>query len=234
MGDRSLVRILKSEIANQIKRTPIFRDHICRTAENTFSCPICEIRKYIDLYPLAALSVLRHFHFFDEAYLPQESDLFDLLGPDKVNRMIEEEQRRMFGSVYVICRNCSHKISFFNTYQQNLDRHQGTNFSFMCTKCGAENNVSLFKEEDLIKNKLHKAKKPRRTLLRPRRDDARVQAAEPLTGRRTINDEPEDEPERPTTENVEYRVRAAQREVQNTSFATTTVSFTQGGNIINE
>ncbi len=151
MGDRNSVRQLKTKIAHYIKKTPVFRDHSCRVAENTLSCAICEIYNQINTYPLAALSVLRHFNFIEEGYLPEESDLFDLLGPDKVNRMIEEEQRRMFGTVKVRCRSCSHEFLLFNTYQHNLLRSEGTTFYFKCTKCQNDNEVDIYKEEDRIK-----------------------------------------------------------------------------------
>lgn len=163
MNDRSSVRHLKTQIARHIRHTPIFRDHVCQIANNTFSCPICALHERIDRYPLAVLSVLRHFHFFNEAYLPEESDLFDLLGPEKVNRMIEEEQRRLFGSVKVKCKRCSHEMGFFDTYQDNLRRSSGTRFVFKCIKCKVDNNILLFKEKDRIK--LKKSPKKQRTRL---------------------------------------------------------------------
>lgn len=153
MNDRSLVRSLKAEIARQIKHLPIFRDHMCRNAVNTFTCPICEIRHHTDSYPLAALSILRHFHFFDEDCLPQESDLCDLLGFEKLNRMIEEEQRKMFGTVKVTCKSCSHVMGFFDTYRQNLYRNPGTNFVFRCTVCDFKNEIILFKDRKALKTK---------------------------------------------------------------------------------
>ena len=166
MGDRNSVRKLKTIIANYIKKTPVFRDHSCRASENTLSCAICEIHNQINAYPLAALSVLRHFNFIEEGYLPEESDLFDLLGPDKVNRMIEEEQRRMFGTIKVRCRNCSHEFLLFNTYRHNLLRSEGTTFYFKCTKCQNDNEVAIYKEEDrrkLNKRSKYKIRNPRRT-----------------------------------------------------------------------
>lgn len=159
MKDRSSVRNLKTRIARHVRHTPIFRDHICQTASNTFSCSICALHERIDRYPLAVLSVLRHFNFFNEAYLPEESDLFDLLGPEKVNRMIEEEQRRLFGSVKVKCKKCSHEVGFFDTYRDNVRRSTGTRFVFRCIKCKIENNILLFKEKDRIKMK--KVTKPK-------------------------------------------------------------------------
>lgn len=164
MNDRLSVRNLKNRIARHVRNTPIFRDHLCQIASNTFSCPICALHERINIYPLAVLSVLRHFHFFNEAYLPEESDLFDLLGPEKVNRMIEEEQRRLFGSVKVKCKKCSHEMGFFDTYQENLRRSSGTRFVFKCTKCKTNNDILLFKEKDRIKIKKSRHTRKQRNL----------------------------------------------------------------------
>jgi len=142
MGERQNVREIRITIANEIKRSPIFRDHLGQNASNTYGWPICEFRRYIPTYPLAVLEVFRHFNFFSRNFLPAESDLFDLLGEERVDRIIIEEKRRLFGSVTLKCKNCNADTSLFSTFTRHYKKY-GTNFQYRCTSCGEEQESKL-------------------------------------------------------------------------------------------
>ncbi len=153
MGDRFVVRELQESIAIEVRKSPIFRDHVCSRSGNTFECALCELKRHIKTHPLAVLSILRHHGFFGEGWLPEESDLMDLMGHERLERVIAEQQRRLIGSLEMKCSNCHHTMHMFNTLNHYLQRYgtttppgsenPGTSFSFKCNKCNTD-QVGVF------------------------------------------------------------------------------------------
>jgi len=142
MGDRRLVRELQETIGIEIRRTPVFRDHHCHKEGNTYTCALCELKRNCAMYPLAVLSILRHHGFFTEGWLPAESDLADILGHARMERMIAEQQRRLVGSITLKCLNCANETSLFNTFTSFI-RTKGTSLQYRCNKCQFTQQVNL-------------------------------------------------------------------------------------------
>ncbi len=170
MGDRRLVRELQETIGIEVRRTPVFRDHHCHREGNTYTCALCELKRNSAVYPLAVLSILRHHGFFTEGWLPEESDLADILGHARMERMIAEQQRRLVGSITLTCLNCGHKTSLFNTFTSYV-RTKGTSLQYRCNKCQFTQLTELEvtkKNRGKRKNKQElPVRKKRRNLQRP-------------------------------------------------------------------